>query len=296
MLDLDGRFVVINDEMERILGVPREQVLGRVRERMLPADAAAQHRANDLEVLREGRAITFEETFSQPDGEHVYRSVKFPLGDQDGRTFGLGGISSDATDQRTAERELKRLAQAAQHATDAIISYDLDRRICRWSPGAEAVFGFSAQEMLGLSVTEWNAFMGDGDEADHRAAELFARAMAGETVRYEGQGRRKHGTVLDLQGTLVPWRVDGTIVGVTSTTVDITERKLAERAREQALAELEEAQRLARVGSWSWDPEIEEATWSAQMYELFGRDPALGPAIGDALLPYVHPKDRRRVK
>ena len=296
MLDLDGRFVVINDELERILGVPREQVLGRVREQVLPADAAAQHRANDLEALREGKAITFEEALSQPDGEHVYRSVKFPLRDQDGRIFGLGGISSDVTDQRAAEREFERLAQAAHHVTDAIISYDLDRRIRRWSAGAESVFGFSAQEVIGLSQVEFDALSGEPVDAHRRTPEIFARAMAGETVSYEGRRRHKDGAVIDLQATLVPWRVDGTIVGVTSTTVDITERKRAERAREQALAELEEAQRLARVGSWSWDPEIEEATWSAQMYELFGRDRALGPAIGDALLPYIHPKDRRRVK
>jgi PAS domain S-box-containing protein len=171
MMDVDGRFVVINDELERVDGVPREQALGRVRAQVLPAYAAAQHRANDLEVLREGKAITFEETTPQPDGEHVYRSVKFPSRDQDGRIFGLGGISSDVTDQRAAERE-----------------------------------------------------------------------------------------------------------------------------RERALAELEEAQRLARVGSWSWDPQPEEVSWSAQMYELFGRDEALGPAIGEALLGYVHPEDRPRVK
>ncbi len=76
---------------------------------------------------------------------------------------------------------------------------------------------------------------------------------------------------------------------------DVTEQKADERAREQALAELQEAQRLARLGAWIWDRRTGEATWSEYTYELFGRDPARGPAVGDGLLVYVHPEDRPRV-
>ena len=108
LTDVDGRFVVINGELEKILGVPRAQALGKLREQVLVADAAARQRANDLEVLREGRAITFEETTGGPDGERVYRSVKFPLRDPEGRIYGVGGISTDVTDQRTAERQRER--------------------------------------------------------------------------------------------------------------------------------------------------------------------------------------------
>ena len=170
MIDLDGRFVVINDELEKILGVPREQALGKLRAQLLPADLAAAHRANDLEVLARGKAITFEETAPHPDGEHIYRSVKFPLRDQNGRIYGIGGISSDVTDQRIAERE-----------------------------------------------------------------------------------------------------------------------------RARALADMEEAQRLARVGSWSWDPRANEVSWSAQMYAIFGREPAHGPPGMGEFVAYTHPEDRERV-
>ena len=420
LIDLDGRFVVINDELEKILGVPREQALGKLREEVLPADAAAQHRANDLDVLRDGASITFEETALRPDGEHVYRSVKFPLRDPEGRIYGVGGISTDVTDQRTAERELERLAQAAEHSSDsvmsldldgrirhfnrgaerisgfgaqemiglsiaewgalsgegdwltgqlsplvdralagevvryeaqrrrkdgavidlqatltpwlsdgqvvgvtstafditerkaaereldrlaqaaehssdAVISVDLDGRVCHWSAAAEALFGFGAREMIGLSMGECNALSGESEDADRRLSEVLARVLAGETARYEVQRRRRDGAVLDLQVTFVPWRVDGGIVGMTSTTVDITERKRAERARERTLADLEDAQLIARVGSWSWDPHSEQVSWSAQMYAIFGRDPATGPPSIAEFVAYAHPDDRERV-
>lgn len=62
----------------------------------------------------------------------------------------------------------------------------------------------------------------------------------------------------------------------------------------EAVAELEEAQQLARLGSWTWDPRQHTSAWSAQTYRLFGRDEAFGPATGEALLRYVHPDDRLR--
>ena len=57
---------------------------------------------------------------------------------------------------------------------------------------------------------------------------------------------------------------------------------------------LEEAQTLARVGSWESDPHSGEARWSAQMYVIFGRDPVHGPPSVGELLAYVHPDDRGR--
>ena len=99
-----------------------------------------------------------------------------------------------------------------------------------------------------------------------------------------------------MQTTFMPWLVDGSVVGITNTTIDITERKQAERASAQALASSKR-----RSGSRDWGPgrgirQAGTVTWSAQIYELFGRDPAAGPAMGDALFPYIHPDDRQRVR
>jgi PAS domain S-box-containing protein len=59
---------------------------------------------------------------------------------------------------------------------------------------------------------------------------------------------------------------------------DITQRKLAEQALRQSEADLTEAQRLANVGSWQWDPQTDTVTWSEQLYRITGIDPAL-PAV-----------------
>jgi PAS domain S-box-containing protein len=60
--------------------------------------------------------------------------------------------------------------------------------------------------------------------------------------------------------------------------LDITERKLAEQALRQSKAELTEAQRLANIGSWQWDPKIDKVTWSEGLYRITGIEPSL-PAV-----------------
>ena len=69
----------------------------------------------------------------------------------------------------------------------------------------------------------------------------------------------------------------------------------AEQALERERLALEEAQRIAHVGSWSWNTETGAATWSAELYRIFAREPEQGPATGDELTVYVHPDDRQRV-
>ncbi len=77
--------------------------------------------------------------------------------------------------------------------------------------------------------------------------------------------------------------------------VGLKERTRIECQRAQALADMEQAQRLARVGSWTWDPALEIATWSPQMFEIYARNPNLGPACQTEALAYVHCEDRDTV-
>ena len=58
---------------------------------------------------------------------------------------------------------------------------------------------------------------------------------------------------------------------------DITERKRAEDALAQTAADLNEAQRVAQIGSWSWDPETDIVRWSDELYRIHRRDPKLPP-------------------
>jgi diguanylate cyclase (GGDEF)-like protein/PAS domain S-box-containing protein len=96
-----------------------------------------------------------------------------------------------------------------------------------------------------------------------------------------------------------------TLVEATMTACDITqhqrlEQELAnaqQRIREltEREAALVEAQAIAQVGSWTWDPATETATWSDEMYRIFDRSPADGPLSHKQFAACVHPEDRQSV-
>jgi diguanylate cyclase (GGDEF)-like protein/PAS domain S-box-containing protein len=76
------------------------------------------------------------------------------------------------------------------------------------------------------------------------------------------------------------------------------ERRLTEEQMlnlEQQRVALDDAQRLARVGSWSWDTAADRATWTTEMYTIFDRDPARGPATSEELFAHIHPDDTERL-
>ena len=89
---------------------------------------------------------------------------------------------------------------------------------------------------------------------------------------------------------------DGRVVRVGGNIADVTERSRNERALRQAHDELELAQRIAELGSFSSGPGAGEMVWSAELFRIFGRDPAAGLPRATELLAYIHPDDVELVR
>lgn len=172
-------------------------------------------------------------------------------------------------------------------APDAIVVVDSSGRIVLANGHAQTMFGYSSDELIGASIealipARFRA--AHPGKREHYLADPSVRAMG---VGVDLYARRNDGSELPVEITLSHIQMSGDLL-VSAAIRDITERKHAERA-------LAEAQALARLGAWSWDASEETATWSAHTYKLFGRDPELGPAVGEALLAYAHAEDRERV-
>ena len=124
MLDLDGRFTLLNQESERIIGVQRSEVIGRRRDEIpgFGADAYA-HQRNDRFVLASGRSQTYEERFGEGEAERVFLTVKFPLTDTGGEVFGVGGVSTDITELRRLQGEADRAWAVTATRLAAAVEY-----------------------------------------------------------------------------------------------------------------------------------------------------------------------------
>jgi PAS domain S-box-containing protein len=107
--DRQGRYLFVNRQCELAFGMGREEMVGRLDTELWPSEATETYLAEDLAVLRSGQPQQSERAVVQPDGEHTYLSVTFPLFDSSGLAYGTSGISTDITERKAAESERQSL-------------------------------------------------------------------------------------------------------------------------------------------------------------------------------------------
>jgi PAS domain S-box-containing protein len=108
--DRDGRYTLINPRFEKLFGFSQEDVRGKTDYDIFPEETADRLKANDLEVLATKVCQQVEEQIPQADGMHTYLSVKFPIYDDSRAISGLCGISTDITEVKKAQDQLRRLS------------------------------------------------------------------------------------------------------------------------------------------------------------------------------------------
>ena len=130
------------------------------------------------------------------------------------------------------------LTAVIESADDAIISKTLDGIITSWNKGAERIFGYTAEEMIGKPV----AMLIPPDHVDEEPS-ILARLRRGERIEhYETVRVRKDGQHINISLTVSPIRQsDGKIIGASKIARDITERKRADIRLKAALREAQEA-------------------------------------------------------
>ena len=275
-IDLEGRVRHWNHGAERVYGFSAEEAIGRdLRELTMLSDEPS---ANIARVLAGESGYRYEAQRRRKDGTIIDALTAITPWRVDRQVVGVTGVTIDITERKQAERELTRLAQAAEHGTDAVVSIDLQARVRHWNPGAERLYGFSAEDAIGKSLFELTVFT---DEPHDQ----IARMLAGQPAyQYETRRRRKDGTIIDVLMAISPWQLDGQVVGVTGISIDLTERKRIERAREQALADLQEAQRSLGSDRGRGIRTRRGDVGRPRCTRSSAATRSHGPAIGDALL------------
>jgi PAS domain S-box-containing protein len=109
MRDADGRYLLVNREYERLFNLRREDIVGLTDHDLFPAPIADAFRANDLQAFARGTPVQVEEQAPSDDGLRTYVTVKFPLTDARGHSYAVCGISTDITERKLAEEEVRRL-------------------------------------------------------------------------------------------------------------------------------------------------------------------------------------------
>ncbi|UQX87734.1 EAL domain-containing protein [Jatrophihabitans telluris] len=240
-----SRFVLVNPAFEDLVGLAASEILGKTGHDIFPAAIADEHRANDLEVLADGRARTSREIATQADGSiREYISHKFVLTDPAGQAYAIGGISTDVTaleDERRAHQSARdeadaRFAAVFEHAPIGQIFSDPSGTITEVNVALATMLGYGVQEMVGRSVADF----ANADQLDEiRAATLELLAGTSLTVSAIRRFRHRDGHCVPVRVTSALLRdASGAPRWWVSLVVDITEE-------ESARTELDRAHRAA---------------------------------------------------
>ncbi len=173
----------------------------------------------------------------RPDGTRVsFIPYPTPLFDSDGGLIGAVNMLVDISERKHAEYVAQRLAAIVQSSDDAIISKDLNGILTTWNKGAERIFGYTADEIVGKPVLVLIP-----EERHDEEPSILSRIRKGERIdHYETVRRRKDGTLIDISLTVSPVRdPDGTIVGASKVARDITELKRQRQQRDLLVREMD---------------------------------------------------------
>ncbi|HEY8033065.1 MAG TPA: PAS domain S-box protein [Methylocella sp.] len=203
-----------------------------------PDDRPMRHDECPMAVaLKEGRPIRGAEAVAErPDGTRVFfLAYPIPLRDKSGAVTGAVNTLVDVTERKRFEEFEKRLASIVESSDDAIVSKDLDGIIKTWNPGAERLFGYAAEEVIGKPITLLIPIDRHGEESD-----ILSRIRRGERIdHYETVRRRKDGSLIEISVTVSPIEnADGRIIGASKIARDITERKRAQEQKNILLREM----------------------------------------------------------
>jgi PAS domain S-box-containing protein len=239
--DEEGNVTDFNDKYLEMWKIPREVLeggtAGDVREFASRNFADPQGFFDRIAEISASAQESFD-LLELQDGRHLerYSKVLFVEGRSVGRVWNL----RDVTQRHLSEITSRRLAAIVASSDDAIIGKDLNSIITSWNFGAEHIFGYTADEMIGTSIMR---LIPPNRQAEELA--ILARIRRGERVdHFETIRLAKDGRQLGVSITVSPIKDStGHVVGASKVLRDITERKKTEAALKKAAEDAEAANR-----------------------------------------------------
>ncbi len=237
--DTNGIYLGCNKSFEELHGRPKETIIGESAFDLFPEDHAENLNEKDQELVHEPGVQVHETALLYADGK--IRDViinKATFSDLDGTIAGLVGVVIDITERKRTEREINFLASIVRNMPDAVCAIDPENRIVFWNEGAERMFGYTSEEILGKDVR-----LIVPREYETEISHCFNFLNKQENIpTYESIRISKDGTRFPVEITAVPlYNINHNITGCASITKDIRRRKKMEK-------EILKASRIESIG------------------------------------------------
>jgi PAS domain S-box-containing protein len=311
--------LIWSDETYRILDFTRETnpTLDLVFDRIHPEDLDRMREIRDR-ATQNGMDLDVEHRILLPDGAIKYLHAVAHAGRDSSGNLEYIGVVTDITERKRAEEERQalsrdlqesnaRLEEAQRVAHVGYWEWDLETGEVIWSDETYRIFGLKPQQRPMDLATVRGMVHSEDREALYSGVDVEIDAGVHPVAEFRivtpsGEVRTVHAITSKLWGVM-PGDPDNEASGkarrLFGTVQDITERKRAEeelqvlyRELQESKASLDEAQRVAHIGSWVWDLEKNHVTYSDEYYRIFGLGPGKGPIDIATVREMIHPEDR----
>ena len=273
--------VTRSKEIENLLGFSLSEAQPNVewwRGRVHPADQS--HNGSQFETQIAARAAHFIARYRirHKDGRWVHAIDKCKaIYDNDGAIRRVIGCTIDVSDRAELEESNVGLSAIVLHSADAVFAVTLDGRVSTWNPGAERLYGYQSQEIIGADL---RVLVPEKLSAESQS--VVARVQDGETVFIQSRRLAKGGIEVPVTISAAPIRAaDGRIIGISTIHRDISALRTIEHENAR-LAAIVAASSDAIIGV-SLNGNI--SSWNSGAEQLFGwsADQAIGMAIANLI-------------
>jgi PAS domain S-box-containing protein len=297
----DGYLDYFNKPWLEYLGATLEQVSGWNWTAFIHPEDVEGIVAKWRTCLATGEVFEYETRVRRADGEYRWMfHHKVPLRDERGNIVKWYGSSLDIEERKFAEEQLRRNSQALQKSEFYLAegqrlghmgSWAFDPNgFDYWSPELFRMYGLdpagnapSLQEYLGLIHPQDRQSMAD----------LINRLVA-ESTPFDATKRivRPDGEIRYIRCVGVPSPDSQKLKKYVGSAIDVTDHELLAQELRRREADLAEAQRLSRTGSWAWSPDNDIRYWSEECYRVLSFDPHDGLPRFEEFFERIHPDDQ----
>ena len=280
----------VSPQVEELLGYPADAWL-RSPELLLQAvhpDDLGRLLADAERLRTTGEPVRAEYRYRAADGRTVWVLDETNLvRDEDGTPLWVQGFLLDITERKSAEETRARLAAIVESSDDAIMSASLDLAFTSWNRGAERLFGYSVDEVLGEPITLLMP-----PERQEESLALVRQAIDEQrVVHLETVRMREDATPVDIAYTYSPIRDSaGTVVGISAIGQDVTDRKRAEAAIRESEAKFRSFVETTEEWVWACDVQATTTYSNPAVERILGY--ASEELVGRTVLDFMVEEDR----
>jgi PAS domain S-box-containing protein len=293
----DGFFRQLNAAWTTTLGWSEDELRSRPFVEFVHPDDRAATEQRSVHLAQGGVTVDFTNRYAAKDGGWRWIDWRSMASVEDGLIY---ASARDVTARKAVEEALeaseRQTRQILETAHEAFVSMDASGLITDWNPQAQATFGWSREEVVGLPLSRTIVPVAHREAYERgirHCVQTGDSPLLGRLVELPALHRDGREFTVEATVSLISTQ-DG--VSFNAFLRDTTQRKAAAELVERQRRQLSEAQSVGHIGSWEWDILADSTVWSDELHRIYGEEPSDEPKTFEGFMDHVHPDDRAMVQ